>query len=472
MEQDFAIQVENLGKMYTLYRSPRDRLKQILLGKFGKTFGAPFWALNEVSFSVRRGEAFGIIGKNGAGKSTLLQILAGLLSPTKGKVTVHGRVAALLELGSGFNPEFTGRENVILNGAILGIPRSEMEKRIDEIIEFADINEFIDQPVKHYSSGMFVRLAFSVATSVNADILLIDEALAVGDVFFRQKCYQKLETLREKGVSILLVSHSMNEVEQFCQRALLLNEGKILYLGLAINAVKQYYFVDQIEKLAKLKTAGGFAQTPASIDHETTLSNEQMEWPASNQFVELDNTSQISTDLAKCTRIAVCNPRGEACSVFQQGETARFYYEFILGEDIGVPSGGVELLNEKGTIVHGKNSLLFHSAAPRSVKKGTLVRFRQDIRLDIAVGEYSFNVGLVTIGFSDYEKRSEITNEELNAKTIVLCNIPGAGKILVTHRFKGEPSQLTHFGIANLPGNIWISTVSAESANATFDEAD
>ena len=246
---DMVVAVQNVGKMYRLYDRPQERLKQQLFGRFGKSYGREFWALREVSCCVRRGEVLGIIGLNGSGKSTLLQILAGVLKPTTGEAHIKGRVAALLELGSGFNPEYTGRDNIFMNGAILDIPRAEMEKRFEEIVAFADIGAFIDQPVKTYSSGMFVRLAFAVTISVDADVLLIDEALAVGDIFFRQKCYRRLEMLREQGVAIVLVSHGMTEVEQFCHRALLLHHGDVLFQGPASEAVKRYYLLEQHDRI-------------------------------------------------------------------------------------------------------------------------------------------------------------------------------------------------------------------------------
>jgi lipopolysaccharide transport system ATP-binding protein len=220
---DVVVAVRDAGKMYRLYDCPQDRLKQHLLGRFGRSYGREFWALREISFDMRRADVLGIIGCNGSGKSTLLQILAGVLRPTTGEACIKGRVAALLELESGFDTAYTGRDNIFMKGAILGIPRSEMDKRLEEIVAFAEIGAFIDQPMKTYSSGMFVRLALAVTISVDADVLLIDEALAVGDAFFRQKCYQRLEILRNRGVSIALVSHTMTDVEQFCEQVLLLH---------------------------------------------------------------------------------------------------------------------------------------------------------------------------------------------------------------------------------------------------------
>jgi ABC-type polysaccharide/polyol phosphate transport system ATPase subunit len=284
-----VITVDRLGKMYRLYDRPQDRLKHSLLWRFGRHYGREFWALRDVSFEVRRGETFGIIGRNGAGKSTLLQILAGILEPTVGEVHVRGRVAALLELGSGFNPEFTGRENVFLNGAILGIPRSEMERHLDDIVAFADIGPFIDQPVKLYSSGMLMRLAFAVATHVEADVLLIDEVLAVGDVFFRQKCYRWLETLRERGVTIVLVSHAMTEVEQFCRRALLLDGGRGVFVGPAVEAVKRYYLLEQ----ARPSEVPLTETSPPVVVFESVSTGEDF-WPSPEAFLDLSGAVQVS----------------------------------------------------------------------------------------------------------------------------------------------------------------------------------
>jgi lipopolysaccharide transport system ATP-binding protein len=221
MSSDVMIDVQNLGKCYQIYASPRDRLKQFILPRisrtaksvvtfFGRSPNIPqpqyfreFWALRNVSFRVRRGETMGVIGRNGSGKSTLLQIIARTLAQTEGEVTVKGRVAALLELGSGFNPEYTGRENVYMNGAVLGLKKKEIDERFDDIAAFADIDEFIEQPVKTYSSGMFLRLAFAVQVHIDASIVIIDEALAVGDVFFTQKCFSRLRELVDSGVAVI-----------------------------------------------------------------------------------------------------------------------------------------------------------------------------------------------------------------------------------------------------------------------------
>lgn len=226
MSSDFAIVAHQLGKRYALYDKPGDRLKQLLWGRW-KSFHRDFQALRDVDFSIRRGEVVGIVGRNGAGKSTLLQLVCGTLEPSSGQLQVHGRVAALLELGAGFSPDFTGLENIYINAAILGLARNQVDQHLDAILAFADIGDFIHQPVKTYSSGMFMRLAFAVATSVEPDILVIDEALSVGDGAFARKSFDRIMRLKDAGKTILFCSHSMYQVEALCTRALWIDAGRL-----------------------------------------------------------------------------------------------------------------------------------------------------------------------------------------------------------------------------------------------------
>ena len=244
---DNGIEVKNVSKCYLIYSRPQDRLKQSFYPRIQKIFGRPpksyfneFWALKDVSFSVNKGETVGIVGRNGSGKSTLLQIICGTLNATSGTVKKNGRIAALLELGSGFNPEFTGRENVYLNGAVLGLNKDEIGARFDDIARFADIGEFIDQPVKTYSSGMMVRLAFSVAINVDPQILVIDEALSVGDELFQRKCFSRIEAIKKNGATILFVSHSGSTIIELCDHAILLDSGEKLAMNSPKRIVGQY----------------------------------------------------------------------------------------------------------------------------------------------------------------------------------------------------------------------------------------
>jgi lipopolysaccharide transport system ATP-binding protein len=247
---DISIKVEGVGKCFEVYTCPQNRLKQFVLPALQKAIGRnpkcyydPFWALQDISFEVKRGQSVGIIGQNGSGKSTLLQIIAGILQPTMGKVEVNGRVGALIELGSGFNPEFTGRENVFLNACLLGFTQAEVERKFDSIAAFADIGTHLERPLKTYSSGMMLRLAFAVQMAVEPEILIIDEALAVGDARFQLKCFKRLEELKMNGTTILFVSHAVEMVRSFCDFGVLLEKGKLVYSGDTIAATTQYYAI-------------------------------------------------------------------------------------------------------------------------------------------------------------------------------------------------------------------------------------
>lgn len=244
---DIAIKVENLSKCYQIYDAPRDRLKQFVVprlqriaGKSPKQYFREFWALKDVSFEVKKGETVGIIGRNGSGKSTLLQMICGTLNPTSGSIQTNGRIAALLELGSGFNPEFTGRENVYMNGAVLGLSKDEVDEKFEAIATFADIGDFIEQPVKTYSSGMFVRLAFAIQANVDPEILIVDEALAVGDAYFVHRCMARFHDLQRKGATIIFVSHDASSVKRLCGRVLWLKNGHSILVGDATTVVDAY----------------------------------------------------------------------------------------------------------------------------------------------------------------------------------------------------------------------------------------
>jgi lipopolysaccharide transport system ATP-binding protein len=239
-ELDMAVAVRQLGKCYRIYDRPQDRLKQALC-RGRRRYFREFWALRDVSFEIRRGETIGILGRNGSGKSTLLQLVCGTLTPTAGQVEIHGRIAALLELGAGFNPEFTGRDNVYTNAAILGLTKNEIDARYPAIVEFAEIGQFIDQPVKTYSSGMYVRLAFAVAINVDPDILIVDEALSVGDARFQARCMTRIRQMQERGVSILFVTHDLEACKRLCQRAYVLERGQVVHEGSA-EAMANWYW--------------------------------------------------------------------------------------------------------------------------------------------------------------------------------------------------------------------------------------
>jgi lipopolysaccharide transport system ATP-binding protein len=469
-----AIDVVQLCKRYEIYGAPRDRLLQLLAppaidlarracGLLGlparfptPTYFREFRALSDVSFQVRPGEALGIIGRNGSGKSTLLQLLAGTLAPTSGRRTIRGRIAALLELGSGFNPEFSGRDNVFLNGRILGLTRREIAQRYDQIVAFADIGDFIDRPVKTYSTGMFVRLAFSVQAHIDATIMIIDEALAVGDVFFRQKCYARLEQLRNSGAAILLVSHSMPEIEQYCDRALLLDRGLPRFLGPAAEATKHYYLLDQDAGRALPRYELG-AQERGVDAFLPTVPN----WsrPPPEAFLNLAKAAPVSNGMARCTGVALCDAQGKPCRVFQQGDVAHFYFEFELSQHIGVPLCGIVISNERGVIVHGKNSWQYETDVPLSHGPGSKVVCRQEIGLALAPGEYVFEVGLASISLGDWKNRQAISHDGLTDACLRICHVANVASFSIGLPLRHGVRVLTHHGVADLPGGIKIAAI-------------
>ncbi len=307
VQPDVAVAVHNLGKCYHIYPRPQDRLKQALW-RGRRQFFKEFWALRGVCFEVRRGETLGIIGRNGSGKSTLLQIIAGTLTPAEGEARVNGRVAALLELGSGFSPDFTGRENVYMNGSILGIPHEDMERRFDDIAAFADIGEFIDQPVKTYSSGMYVRLAFAVAVSVKPEILVVDEALAVGDIFFQQKCARHMQK-QMAGATKLLVTHDMQAVTTLADRVLVLDRGRLLLDAPPLEAVEYYTKLVHNEEFRVGPPVVGRAAGPAPEKVVPGLS-----------WIEVKDERTGGAGETRIERVAIAGARGAAVSTVRAGD--------------------------------------------------------------------------------------------------------------------------------------------------------
>lgn len=332
MSSEIAISVSAVSKVYHIYETPLDRLKQILGGDTKRTHDE-FWALRDICFDVRKGETVGIVGSNGSGKSTLLQIICGTLSPTEGSVKRFGRISALLELGSGFNPEFTGRENIYLSACILGMSREEVDQRIERIEAFAEIGRFIDSPVKHYSSGMFARLAFAVAIHVDPEILVVDEILAVGDAAFQRKCINKFYEIRDKGCTILFVSHSDYQIKSVCSRALYLEGGRQKLFADAACVVDQY-MIDVQERAAlaqakedelkRGKSSSKNGVAAASAEGEVQSDSSQ----APHEGITAEDSQTSLTQLFKITDIALVNADGEKCSSIVTGDALRLSFAF------------------------------------------------------------------------------------------------------------------------------------------------
>ncbi len=454
--EEVAIRVSNVTKAYKIFDTPGQRF---LYHMFHTKGGQDFIALDNVNFEVKKGESFGIIGRNGSGKSTMLQILAGIIKATSGEVQVEGRVAALLELGSGFNPESTGYENIYMNAAILGVSKEDIDAKVSEIIEFADIGDFVNQPVKTYSSGMFVRLAFAVAINVDADILLIDEALAVGDIFFRQKCYKKLNQLKEEGKTIVLVSHGMNEVEQFCDRALLLNKGEVIELGSSRDVVKKYYILDaELDhgKHLKMQMVHNCIQQDKILSVEDD-SIEFGNWRLNDDlFYDLSDKKEIGNEKVHITKVGLFDEQGKVKRVFTQGEWAYFLAEAEIIKNIDVPLYCIVLYDQRNIIIHGKDNLQIDSVVPKVVKKNSKLFILQKMRMDIGIGDYTFDIGMATMSYENFKMRSYRNQEEVNETMERLSTITRVGSFSVHTKAIGEPMQLMFHGCADLAGNIQI----------------
>jgi len=337
MCSDVAISVKNLTKTYRIFGHPGDRIKQAFtLGRL--KFHREFTALKNVSFEIKRGETVGIIGRNGSGKSTLLQLICGILKPTFGSVTVNGRVSALLELGAGFNPEFTGRENVYFQGALMGFNRAQIDKRFDAIAAFADIGEFIDQPVRTYSSGMFVRLAFAVAVHVDPDIIVVDEALAVGDVGFRSRCFRRIGELSNAGCTILFVSHAMEQIVRVCSQAILVDEGELLLLGHPASIVSQFQRLLGAEPKAR-QTLREQMREMRTIDEEADLVlpssgvGDTGSMGTYDSDLRPENTLAYEPNGALIESVRVLTVSGQRVNQLRSGQTYRCVYRVRFTRD-------------------------------------------------------------------------------------------------------------------------------------------
>jgi ABC-type polysaccharide/polyol phosphate transport system ATPase subunit len=339
-----AVEFQSVSKAYAIYDHPGDRLKELLsLNRLKRH--KDFWALHDVSFEVKRGETFCVVGENGSGKSTMLQIVAGILHPTAGTATVHGRVSALLELGAGFNPEFTGRDNVYLNGSILGLSKRQIDERYEEIAAFAEIGEFIDRPVKTYSSGMVVRLAFAVAINVDPEILLVDEALAVGDIYFRQRCMRKVHELRSRGVTILFVSHAVSDVKAIGDRVLWLDHGRLVDIGEPDRVIAKY-----LAAMTEKDTAYRH-HTPEAVE----VRRAAVQAPEVVETIpNIDH--RYGDGRAEVIGIAVLDERGAPVHLLEPQSRIVARISVRAKDDLAMPNVGFMLRNQLGIDFSGTNT--------------------------------------------------------------------------------------------------------------------
>lgn len=416
------IHVEGLSKRYEMYSQPSDRLKQMILPRVQRMVRRPprayfkeFWALHDVSFDVRRGETIGIVGRNGSGKSTLLQMICGTLQPTLGRISVDGRISALLELGAGFNPEFTGRENIMLSGLVYGIPEAEIRRRFDEIFDFAGIGDFIDQPVKTYSSGMYVRLAFAVAINVSPDLLVVDEALAVGDEAFQRKCLARIDMIRDSGATVLFVSHSAGTVVELCDRAILLDGGELLMEGTPKAVVTTYQKLlyapreraplvrqEILDKYRGVLIPGSSATGGLREDAVSGA------LAAGGEFAEADEGDPayweeglVSASTVEYARQGACidDPHletldGRRVNVLSPGRTYVYRYKVRLERTLASVRCGMMIRSLTGIEVGGAASMLPQNALPL-VDAGAVIEARFAFRCVLHPGVYFMNAGVL-----------------------------------------------------------------------------
>jgi ABC-type polysaccharide/polyol phosphate transport system, ATPase component len=393
-QEKMKISVKNLSKCYQVFEKPRDRLLQMFFRK--KKFYKEFWALKNISLDVGDGETVGIIGRNGSGKSTLLQIICGTLSSTSGNVTVKGRIAALLELGSGFNPEFTGRENVYLNASLLGLTKDETDRKLDDILEFAEIGDFIDQPVKNYSSGMVIRLAFAVQAQIEPDILVVDEALAVGDAKFQAKCFNRLKQLKEQGTSILLVTHSSEQIVTHCSKAILIDNGSMIAAGEPRDVVNRY--MDLLFGKEKKDNT-----PPPAVEKKDTAP--VFDGPNLNIGKDVFNTRNSynpheyrwGDGSATIMDYYLSSEREEYPSIINSGQKIKLLVTVKFNETMIRPIFGITIKTKEGVTVYGANSETMDVTGFGSIgKKDSVITARVAFKCSLAPGDYFISLGIAT----------------------------------------------------------------------------
>lgn len=386
MNEEYAIRVNNVTKRYKLFDKNSDRVKDALGLSGKKKLYKDYYALKNVSFDIKRGETVGIIGVNGAGKSTILKIITGVLNPTEGNVEINGRISALLELGAGFNSDYTGLQNVYLNGTMMGFTKEEVDAKLDAILEFADIGDFINQPVKTYSSGMFVRLAFAVAINIDPEILIVDEALSVGDVFFQNKCFHKFEEFRNAGKTILFVSHDLGSIRKYCDRTILLDHGVKIEEGETSSVVDTFkrvlvgqYNSDETKKTAE-KKAGELIK-PDKVKGE---------WK-SNYVLNPD--ADCYGDLkAEIVDFAIIDSRGKFTNVLVKGEPFQIKVKIRANEALEDPISTYTIKTLKGTDITGTNTKFeHHDIGPMKAGEEKIITFTQE--MNIQGGQYLLSLG-------------------------------------------------------------------------------
>lgn len=391
--EEVAIAVENVNKIYKLYDRPRDRMFEAL-GLSKKKKYHEKYALSDVSFHVKKGECVGIIGTNGSGKSTILKIITGVLNQTSGNVSVNGRISALLELGAGFNMEYTGLENIYLNGTMNGFTEAEIDAKMQDILDFADIGDYVKQPVKTYSSGMFVRLAFSVGINIDPEILIVDEALSVGDVFFQAKCYHKFEEFKEMGKTIIFVSHDLSSIAKYCDRVILLDQG----VKLGEGSPKE--MIDDFKRVLV-----GQYQTPEEKSiNKSLLEDEELQQAVRKKEVKTEEakTLEYGTQQAVIEEIYLTDDNGTRSNAIIKGMNFGIHMRVRFHDDLPAPIFAFTIKNVKGTEITGTNTM-FEKAFLEPVKAGTVKEVTFTQKMSLQGGDYLLSFGVTGYDGSDFQ---------------------------------------------------------------------
>ncbi len=396
---EVAIRVDDVSKLYKLYDKPSDRLKESL-GLTRKKLYKEHYALHNVSFDVKRGETVGIIGTNGSGKSTILKIITGVLNPSGGHVEIDGRISALLELGAGFNMEYTGIENIYLNGTMIGFSREEIDAKMQDILDFADIGDFVHQPVKTYSSGMFVRLAFAVAINIDPEILIVDEALSVGDVFFQAKCYKKFEDFKKMGKTILFVSHDLGSISKYCDRVVLLNRGKKLAEGTPKEMVSMYKRIMVNQDKAEEIAAHQMDMSSLEEEDEKEIKEAACEGQWKNHYNLNPDVDEYGNGAAEIEDFAIIDENGNYTNAIVKGTRFRLKSKVKFKQDIHDPIFTYTFKNIQGVAITGTNTMYEKKDVPLAKEGETYVAtFEQDMFLQ--GGEYLLSMSCT--GYRDGE---------------------------------------------------------------------
>ena len=391
-QEEIAIAVDHISKVYKLYDKPMDRMVEAL-GLTKKKKYREHFALSDVSFQVKKGECVGIIGTNGSGKSTILKIITGVLNPTGGTLTVNGRIQALLELGAGFNMEYTGIENIYLNGTMIGFTEQEIESRMQDILDFADIGDYVKQPVKTYSSGMFVRLAFSVAINIDPEILIVDEALSVGDVFFQAKCYHKFEEFKKMGKTIIFVSHDLSSVSKYCDRVVLLNQGVKLGEGSPKEMIDDYK-----------RVLVGQYELSESKSESSLLNDEQIQVAVQKKAAKQDTSKllEYGTKEAVIEQFYMTDDRGTESKSIIKGSEFTIHMKVRFMADLPAPIFAFSIKTVKGTEITGTNTM-FEKTFLESVKAGAVKDITFTQKMSLQGGEYLLSFGVTGYDGNDFQ---------------------------------------------------------------------